>query len=90
MCHNAQCMQRDVRGVWRALNAEIAAQGLTDRVELIVSGCQSRCDYGPNINVYPKLTKYVEVTPEVARKIVREHLAHGTPVAEAIFDELYR
>lgn len=90
VCQNVQCVQRDARKIWAVLNAEVAAHGLAERVELIVSGCQSRCDYGPNINVYPKLTKYAEVTPELARKIVQEHLAGGTPVADAIFDDMYR
>ena len=83
VCHNVHCFQRGVRQVWQALQSEVAQQHLVEHCELIVSGCQGRCEDGPNVNVYPNLVKYVEVTPELARRIVREHLVAGQPVAEA-------
>lgn len=90
ICHNRDCAARGARHVWSAFQHEIALRGLDERCDLIVSGCQSRCEWGPNVNVYPNLTKYVEVTPEIARRIVREHLELGQPVADAIFDDMYR
>src|SRR3712207_5678871 len=89
VCHNIHCLNRGVRQVWQALQAEVAQQRLGDECELIVSGCQGRCEEGPNVNVYPNLVKYVEVTPELARRIVREHIVAGRPVEEARLIEDY-
>lgn len=90
VCHNIHCLDRGVRQVWQALQSETALQRLGEHCELIVSGCQGRCELGPNINVYPNLVKYVEVTPELARRIVREHVVAGQAVEEARLKQEYR
>ncbi|MDP9310080.1 MAG: hypothetical protein M3R24_04135 [Chloroflexota bacterium] len=84
VCHGPICAQK-VRPVWQALHAAVHTMGVGDQCELIVSGCQGRCEDGPNINVYPKLTKYAHVNPDTAQRIVREHIAAGAPVAELEF-----
>jgi (2Fe-2S) ferredoxin len=88
VCHGPTCAAR-VRPVWSALHAEVQRLDLDDQCELIVSGCLSRCDDGPNINVYPNLTKYAHVTPDDARRIVAEHVAEGQPVAELRVQETW-
>ena len=90
VCHGPTCSQHQARSIWSALNAEVRTRGLEERCELIVSGCQGRCDDAPNINVYPNLTKYAHMSLEKARRVVCEHLAEGQPVAEFIYrDERY-
>jgi (2Fe-2S) ferredoxin len=62
--------------------AEVQQRGLDATCELIVSGCQGRCEYGPNMNIYPQLTKYEQLNAQKARRIVAEHLAGGQRVSE--------
>jgi (2Fe-2S) ferredoxin len=83
VCHGLTCSQR-VKPIWQALQAAVQHANVAERCELIVSGCQSRCDDGPNINIYPKLTKYAHVTVDVAERIVDEHIVAGQPVAEFV------
>lgn len=83
VCHGSTCGQH-VRPVWQALNQAIEVHGLADRCTPMVSGCLARCERGPNINVYPGLTKYAGVTVDGTRRIVAEHLAKGVPVADLI------
>jgi NADH-quinone oxidoreductase subunit F len=85
VCHGPTCSQHQARLIWSALHSEVRTCGLDQTCELIVSGCQGRCDDGPNLNVYPNLTKYAHVTPEKARRIVREHVEEGQPVAEYVY-----
>jgi (2Fe-2S) ferredoxin len=85
VCHGPSCSQHQVRSIWSALGGELRSCGLEERCELIVSGCQGRCDDGPNINVYPNLTKYAHMTAEKARRVVREHAGEGRPVAEYVY-----
>lgn len=86
VCHGPSCAAR-VRPLWMALQQAVQRADVADRCELIVSGCLSRCDWGPNINVYPRLTKYAHVAPEDAARIVAEHVVAGEPVADLLFEE---
>ena len=49
------------------------------------TGCMGICQYEPIVEVFvpgkEKVT-YVKVTPEKARRIIKEHVAGGTPVTE--------
>lgn len=87
VCHGPTCSQHQVRSIWNALQNEVRARGLEDQCELIVSGCQGRCDHGPNINVYPNLTKYAHMLPDTARRLIQEHVSEGRPVAECVYRE---
>lgn len=87
VCHGPNCAKLPVRQIWNVLEAEVVAAGIADQCELIVSGCQSRCEDGPNINVYPNLTKYAHVQPDQIDRIVHEHLVGGQPVEELRYDE---
>lgn len=54
-------------------------------IALIQAGCMGICQYEPVAEVFlPNQEKvtYVRLTPDKARRIVAEHLAGGTPVAE--------
>ncbi len=84
VCHGPNCAPQ-VRAVWQALGMAVQQFGVAERCELIVSGCQGRCTDGPNINVYPNLTKYARLTPDDASRIIGEHIAEGHPVADLVF-----
>lgn len=67
------------------LEAALARAGLTDRVEIIITGCRSRCDYGPSMNVYPGPVFYNQLTPEAIEEIVVQHIGAGHPVERWFF-----
>jgi (2Fe-2S) ferredoxin len=82
VCHGLTCSHHPVHTILNTLQSEVRRRGLEEHCELIVSGCQGRCDYGPNINIYPHLTKYAGMTPEKARQIIQSHVVEGQPVSE--------
>ena len=73
------------RPVLNALVEEVNALGLSDNVTVSQTGCIGICEYEPVVEVFEagkeKVT-YVKVTPDMAKRIVAEHIKGGKPVAE--------
>jgi (2Fe-2S) ferredoxin len=83
LCNGPHCAARGCARIRDALDTalwELSVSG----VELLSSGCQDHCDHGPNLLIHPGATRYVGLTAERAREIVREHLRDGRPVEEWI------
>ena len=74
--------------VYRALEQQLAAQGLKD-VALGQTGCIGLCRHEPIVEVSignaPRIS-YGRVTPDMVKRIVREHLVDGKPVDEFVID----
>ena len=85
VCHNESCKRAGGQAVWQALRRELQAHNAGDRVEMIVAGCQARCDFGPNLTVHPGATRYSGVAPADASAIVTRHILGGEPVEELVF-----
>ncbi len=64
------------------LEEEVQRQGMSSRVAVLPTGCQSHCETGPTMVVYPGPVYYQEVDGERLARIVREHFGRGTPVQE--------
>lgn len=73
------------RPVLNTLVEEVTAQGLLSKATVTQTGCIGICQYEPVVEVFEagkeKVT-YVKVTPEVAKRIVAEHIKGGKIVAE--------
>lgn len=92
VCFGRNCTPAGARAVRVATEHEIAAWGLGERVTVLPCSCRNRCDFGPSVDVMPQLqpepqetVRYARVDTEGARRIVREHLKDGTPVAGYLF-----
>src|SRR5512145_1750029 len=51
VCGGPSCTPRGRDALSKALDEALWVYGLLDDVEVRVSGCQSRCDFAPNITV---------------------------------------
>lgn len=61
--------------------------GMTDKIEIIPTGCQGLCAKGPVVVVYPGDVHYQLVTPDMAQRIWDEHIVGGTHVADFLMKE---
>jgi len=75
------CSAHGAGPILERLRAEVAAQGLADRVQITACGSFGLCRWGPNMVVYPEGTWYCGLTPGDIAELVREHFGQGRPVA---------
>lgn len=85
LCGGPHCTPRGRGALARELDDALWACKLDSDVDVRISGCQNRCNYGPNMTVWPGPVRYSGLTPAAIRRIVAEHLRDGVPVAEWLY-----
>lgn len=79
------------RNVLAAVKDAVAEHGL--QVNIIETGCIGMCEYEPllDIQLVPEeRITYGQVTPDLARKIIADHIANGQIVYDAAIARLTR
>ncbi|MCK4782375.1 MAG: SLBB domain-containing protein, partial [Desulfobacteraceae bacterium] len=79
-CHAYRC-----EDVASALKAEIKQQGLSDEVELKMTGCHGFCERGPLLVLYPPKIFYQRVTPDDAPEIISETVLKGNIIDRLLY-----
>ena len=87
VCGGTGCTSSHSEEIIRALKSEIEAQGLSDRVEVVRTGCFGLCALGPIMIVYPEGSFYSMMKVENVREVVTEHLGKGNVVTRLLYDE---
>ena len=60
-------------------------RGLSDKVDVITTGCFGFCEKGPVVKIIPDNTFYTQVTPDDAHDIVNEHIIGGRRVDRLLY-----
>lgn len=84
LCNGDTCSDRGADLVTLTLRRELQAQHLDPFVHTARTRCMGRCEDGCTVVVMPDNTWYRNVTPDLARRIVSEHLIDGQPVHEIV------
>ncbi|WP_099206147.1 NADH-quinone oxidoreductase subunit NuoF [Scatolibacter rhodanostii] len=87
VCGGTGCTSSNSEVIIEKLKSEIAAQGLSEEVGVIRTGCFGLCALGPIMIVYPEGAFYSRVTPEDISEIVSEHLVKGRIVTRLLYQE---
>lgn len=84
VCQGANCRKAGADLVLDELKTARKELDLKATVHVVRTRCMDRCDDACNVIVTPDTCWYGAVTPKLARRIAREHLRDGTPVAGAL------
>lgn len=87
ICGGTGCTSSGSRRIRECLEREISANGLSDEVGVVQTGCFGLCALGPVMIVYPEGSFYSMVQEEDIPEIVEEHLLKGRVVKRLLYDE---
>ncbi len=87
VCGGTGCHSSESDAIVCNLRDELEAKGLTDKVQVILTGCFGFCEKGPIVKIMPDNTFYVQVKPEDAQTIVDEHIIKGRKVTRLLFKD---
>ncbi len=89
ICGGTGCTSSHSMDIRKKLEEELAAQGIADQVEIIVTGCFGLCARGPIMIVYPGATFYSLVDVADVPEIVESHLKNDKLVERLIHEEYH-
>ena len=87
VCGGTACESNRGIALFDALKKAVAENGLVNDVQVVRTGCLGFCEKGPIVKILPQDTFYVEVTPEDAEVIVKEHIIKGRVVSRLLYDK---
>ena len=87
VCGGTGCTSSGSARIRERLEKEIEANGLSDEVCVVKTGCFGLCALGPIMIVYPEGTFYSMVQEEDIPEIVTEHLLKGNGVKHLLDEE---
>ncbi len=86
VCGGTGCRSSASDQLLENLKSELEDKGLSNDVQVIMTGCFGFCEKGPIVKVMPDNTFYTEVKPDDAREIVKEHIIKGRKVNRLLYE----
>ena len=87
VCGGTACDSIKGLELFNALKKAVKENGLVNEVQVVRTGCLGFCEKGPIVKVLPQDTFYVEVKPEDAEEIIKEHIIKGREVSRLLYDK---
>lgn len=85
VCGGTGCVSCNSLKVKERLEKELKDRGLSERVKVVVTGCNGFCAEGPIMVVYPEGLFYKKLIPDEIPLLVEEHFLKGHPVEKFLY-----
>jgi NADP-reducing hydrogenase subunit HndC len=86
VCGGTGCESNKGDELYQNLISESERAGISDKVDIKKTGCMGFCEKGPIVKVFPENSFYVDLTPDHAEEIVKEHLVDGCECRRLMLD----
>ncbi|NEP54988.1 MAG: (2Fe-2S) ferredoxin domain-containing protein [Moorea sp. SIO3C2] len=83
VCQKSACRKRGATQICQGIEAALAARGLTDAVQVKLTGCMDKCKAGPHVVVMPDKQRYARVKPGQVENLIEQHFVQNN-VAEVL------
>ena len=77
VCGGTGCHASGCKEVASTFEESLKSGGLTDRVDLVITGCHGFCERGPIVIIYPQGIFYQKVTPDDVGEIIDTTVENG-------------
>lgn len=74
VCKKSACQKRGGAAVCHRIEEELRDRGLSDQVQVKLTGCLKLCKKGPNVVMMPDKARYSHVKPQQVPELVEKHL----------------
>ncbi|MDR1470123.1 MAG: NADH-quinone oxidoreductase subunit NuoF [Spirochaetaceae bacterium] len=90
-CGGTACQSNKGEEIYQDLVAEAQKQGVSDKVQVVKTGCFGFCEKGPVVKVmsnnFTETSFYVEVKPEDAAEIISKQVKGGEEVERLLYKD---
>ena len=86
-CASTPCLSSGGTAVAQAMQNVIKEDDREADVQIVATGCMGPCSRGPVVTVQQRGQQdvvYEQVTPELAREITEQHIAHQAPLTSNV------
>lgn len=87
VCGGTACESSKSSRIYENLVNACQAEGVADEVQVVKTGCFGFCEQGPIVKILPEDSFYVQVKPEDAEEIVKEHVVKGRQVKRLLYNK---
>ncbi|GMQ60173.1 NADH-quinone oxidoreductase subunit NuoF [Vallitalea sediminicola] len=87
VCGGTGCKSADSDRIVDNLKEQLKINNMDNEVKILKTGCFGFCEKGPVVKILPDNTFYVQVQPEDAEEIVKEHIVKGRKVGRLLFED---
>ncbi|MCT4688623.1 NADH-quinone oxidoreductase subunit NuoF [Vallitalea sp.] len=87
VCGGTGCISAKSDEIVDNLKEQLKINNMDNEVKVLKTGCFGFCEKGPVVKILPDNTFYVQVQPEDAEEIVKEHIVKGRKVGRLLFED---
>ncbi|MBO5136978.1 MAG: NADH-quinone oxidoreductase subunit NuoF [Spirochaetaceae bacterium] len=87
VCGGTGCESSSSDEIYRNLLEAAKKHGVSDKAQIVKTGCFGFCEKGPIVKVLPDDSFYVEVKPEDAEEIITEQVIKGLEVTRLLYNK---
>jgi NADH-quinone oxidoreductase subunit F len=87
ICGGAGCLSKDGSNLVSLFRETIEKSGLSERVEVKLTGCHGICSFGPSVIIYPEEICYLKVKGDDVKEIVDETIAKERIVERLLYED---
>jgi NADH:ubiquinone oxidoreductase subunit F (NADH-binding)/(2Fe-2S) ferredoxin len=87
VCGGTGCKSAESDRIVDNLKEHLKSNSMDSEVQVLKTGCFGFCEKGPVVKILPDNTFYVQVTPEDAEEIIKEHIVKGRKVERLLFED---
>ena len=85
ICGGTGCHAAESEKIKEELIRYAEVYGVSDRVDVAITGCFGFCEKGPIVKISPDHTFYIKIKPENAERIIKEHIVEGKLIEDFLY-----